>query len=108
MGLFVVLTEMLRQKGSAESKDLHENGEEKPFRLLSGRAHANAERAAHGEEPIGVLAYLGSARFWFESFQNWQSEFLSVGALIVLSIFLRQRGSAQSKPVSAPHAQTGA
>ena len=46
-------------------------------------------------------------RFWFESLQNWQSEFMAIGALVVLSIFLRQRGSPESKAVAAPHAQTG-
>jgi hypothetical protein len=48
-----------------------------------------------------------SAQFWFESFQNWQSEFLAIAAMVVLSIFLRQQGSPESKPVDAPHAQTG-
>lgn len=51
--------------------------------------------------------YIRSSRFWFESFQNWQSEFLSVFAIVVLSIVLRQKGSPQSKPVDAPHAETG-
>lgn len=51
--------------------------------------------------------YIGDSRFWFESFQNWQSEFLSVFAIVVLSIFLRQKGSPQSKPVDAPHDETG-
>ncbi len=51
--------------------------------------------------------YLGDSRFWFESFQNWQSEFLSVLAIVILSIYLRQHGSPQSKPVDAPHSQTG-
>ena len=46
--------------------------------------------------------YLVSSRFWFESFQNWQSEFLSLAAMVVLTIFLRQRGSPESKPVDAP------
>jgi hypothetical protein len=45
--------------------------------------------------------------FWYESFQNWQSEFLSVAVLVVFSIYLRQRGSSQSKPVAAPHGETG-
>lgn len=73
-----------------------------------GGARLNAEEELrHGGTPIGTLAYLGTSRFWFESFQNWQSEFLSVGALIVLSIFLRERGSPQSKRVAAPHAETG-
>lgn len=52
--------------------------------------------------------YISSSRFWFESFQNWQSEFLSVLAIVVLSIYLRQKGSAQSKPVDAPNSETGA
>jgi hypothetical protein len=51
--------------------------------------------------------YIANSKFWFESFQNWQSEFLSVLAIVVLSIFLRQKGSPQSKPVDAPHSQTG-
>lgn len=51
--------------------------------------------------------YIGNSKFWFESFQNWQSEFLSVLAIVVLSIFLRQKGSPQSKPVDAPHSETG-
>jgi hypothetical protein len=62
---------------------------------------------AHGQETVATMAYLGTSRFWFESFQNWQSEFLSIGAMVVLSIFLRQRGSPESKPVDAPHSQTG-
>ena len=51
--------------------------------------------------------YILDSRFWFESFQNWQSEFLSVFAIVVLSIYLRQKGSPQSKPVDAPHYETG-
>jgi hypothetical protein len=51
--------------------------------------------------------YITESRFWFESFQNWQSEFLSVFSIVVLSIFLRQKGSPQSKPVDAPHDETG-
>ncbi|MET0391540.1 MAG: DUF6766 family protein [Chitinophagaceae bacterium] len=60
-----------------------------------------------GLPPQGPGSYLTSPRFWFESFQNWQSEFLSVFAIVVLSIFLRQKGSPQSKPVDAPNAETG-
>jgi hypothetical protein len=56
---------------------------------------------------MSVLEYLVTARFWFESLQNWQSEFLSVGALIVLGIYLRQRGSTESKPVADPDSETG-
>jgi hypothetical protein len=61
----------------------------------------------HGEPPVSTLQYLGTSRMWFESFQNWQSEFLAIGAMVVLSIFLRQKGSPESKPVAAPHAKTG-
>ena len=65
------------------------------------------EQIAQNKPPVSVLEYMGTSRFWFQSFQNWQSEFLSVGALVVLSIFLRQKGSPESKPVSAPHDETG-
>lgn len=58
------------------------------------------------DEHVSFAKYVVSAKFWFESFQNWQSEFLSVGAIIVLSIFLRERGSSQSKPVHKPNAET--
>jgi surface polysaccharide O-acyltransferase-like enzyme len=54
-----------------------------------------------------AMQYLGNSRLWFESFQNWQSEFLSVFAIVVLSIFLREKGSPQSKPVDAPDSETG-
>jgi hypothetical protein len=70
------------------------------------RAH-NEEELAHGGNAVSVIEYLGSSQFWFESFQNWQSEFLAIGMMVVLSIFLRQRGSPESKPVDAPHRQTG-
>ncbi len=53
------------------------------------------------------VTYLATTRFWFEYFQNWQSEFMSVGALVVLSIFLREKGSPESKPIDHPHAETG-
>jgi hypothetical protein len=67
----------------------------------------NAERSGHGQSAVTLREYVGSSRFWFESFQNWQSEFLSLGAMVVATIFLRQRGSAESKPVHAPHSETG-
>ena len=54
-----------------------------------------------------ISGYIISPRFWFESFQNWQSEFLSVFSIVVLSIFLREKGSPQSKPVDAAHSDTG-
>ena len=72
-----------------------------------GAREYSQEQLEHGGQAISMGAYLGTSRFWFESFQNWQSEFLSVGVLIVLSIFLRQRGSPESKPVHEPHSKTG-
>jgi hypothetical protein len=71
-------------------------------------AVAAEEAREHGEAVKTTLAYLGDPQLWFESFQNWQSEFLSTAVLVVLSIFLRQRESPESKPVAAPHSQTGA
>ena len=68
---------------------------------------AAAEALEHGEKASGTLEYLGDPQLWFESFQNWQSEFLSTAVLIVLSIFLRQKNSPESKPVAAPNRQTG-
>jgi hypothetical protein len=149
MSAYVVLTAILIQKGSAESKapdepprdaDLDKQAS-KPGapRILRagaaarwlyahslgltlfllfiasfvihwmGSARAAAEEALqHGETPQSAMAYLGDPQLWFESFQNWQSEFLSTAVLVVLSIFLRQRESPESKPVAAPHDQTGA
>jgi hypothetical protein len=72
----------------------------------STAAH-NREAAAHGRAQVTVREHLGGAEFWFESFQNWQSEFLALGSMATLSIFLRQRGSPESKPVDAPHGETG-
>ena len=74
---------------------------------IGGTNARNEEALAHGGEAITVLQYVGGSQFWFESFQNWQSEFLAIGMMVVLSIFLRQRGSPESKPVDAPHRQTG-
>ena len=73
-----------------------------------GAREYNQGQLEHGSaETVTTLGYMATSRFWFESLQNWQSEFLSVGAMVVLSIFLRQRGSPESKPVDAPHGQTG-
>lgn len=145
MGMYVLLTVSLRQKGSAESRPL-DQAEEEPeidpgatpwpvrkggvWKTLYGHSLAiafgllfllsfvlhlcgswrdeNVERALKGEVPLALAAYLGEPRFWFESLQNWQSEFLAVLALVLLSIWLRQKDSPQSKPVEAPHSQTGA
>ncbi|MDX2169438.1 MAG: DUF6766 family protein [Deltaproteobacteria bacterium] len=75
---------------------------------VSGAARYNAEQLAHGQPGLSVARYLATAQFWFESFQNWQSEFLAILAMVTLSIFLRQQGSAESKDIAAPHHQTGA
>jgi len=145
MGMYVLLTVALRQKGSAESRPMTEPDEDEPelepgptpwpvragglWRTLYGHSLAIAfgllfamsfvlhlsgswrrelvDRALRGEGPITMLQYATEPEFWFESFQNWQSEFLAVLALVVLSIWLRQDGSPQSKPVEAPHSQTG-
>jgi len=149
MGAFVLLTAMLRQKGSPESKKLEgeEDVDKDPRRArrrrhvpwpvrrgglvltlyehslslalfllfagsfvlhaVGGAREYSAQQLAHGGQPISTIAYIATSRFWFESFQNWQSEFLAVGALFVLSIFLRERGSSQSKPVAEEHGETG-
>lgn len=67
----------------------------------------NADNRAKGKPLESWQQHLASSRFWFESFQNWQSEFLAVGTIVVLSIWLRQKGSPESKPVDAPHGETG-
>ena len=145
MGLYVVLTSFLVQRGSAESKDPDEP-ETEPERALAvpaaarsaspvvrglyghslslalftlfavsfaghalcGVANYNDEARAHGTAPLTAWGYVASSRFWFESFQNWQSEFLSILAIVVLSIWLREKGSPESKAVTAPHRKTGA
>ena len=150
MGMFVILTAFLFQKGASESKDpekdheavdedprLHRDDPDAPgpvkrggmalrlyenslsialmllflasfaLHAVTGRQEYSAEQMQHGEQAVGVLGYLGSAQFWFESFQNWQSEFMSVAVLTLLSIWLRQRSSPESKPVAKPHSDTG-
>jgi hypothetical protein len=74
---------------------------------LSGTAEFNAEQRAHGEAPMSTAQFATSAHFWFQSFQNWQSEFLAVAAIVLLTVVLRQRGSPESKPVAAGHDETG-
>jgi hypothetical protein len=74
---------------------------------VGGLQEYNSDQLQHGQPPATLATYLWSARFWFESFQNWQSEFLSLAGMVIGTIFLRQRGSAESKPVHAPHAETG-
>lgn len=67
----------------------------------------NEEQADKNLPPESWDKYITSARFWFESFQNWQSEFLAVASIVLLSIWLRQKGSPESKPVDAPYSETG-
>jgi hypothetical protein len=74
---------------------------------IGGAEAYSAQEVAHGGSPVTVWQYFGTARFWFESFQNWQSEFLAVAILVGASVYLRQRGSAESKPVAAGNRSTG-
>jgi hypothetical protein len=67
----------------------------------------NEEQQLKGKPTEAAIEYLGNSKFWFESFQNWESEFLSIFAIIVLSVFLREKGSPQSKPVDASNSETG-
>ncbi len=73
---------------------------------VHGTRMYNEEQLRHGSQAIPVLGFLGTPTFWFQAFQNWQSEFLSVGALVLLSIFLREKGSPESKPVHVPSRET--
>jgi hypothetical protein len=149
MGMYVVLTAFLYQKGSSESKPLREPApqDEDPrdvtpsrwtpwpvrqggwvlrlyehslaiaffvlffasfaLHAVGGAKAFNEEQLQHGEAVISTWRYLTTSQFWFESMQNWQSEFIAVAAIVGLSIFLRQRGSAESKPVAQPHRHTG-
>jgi len=74
---------------------------------VAGWAAYNSEQLGEREDPVSYLGYLGAPDFWNRSFQNWQSEMLAVGSMAVFSVYLRQRGSPESKPVGAPHAVTG-
>jgi hypothetical protein len=74
---------------------------------VGGWIAARAEETAHGHAGPAFVEYVASSRFWFESFQNWQSEFLAIAAMVWLAIYLRHRGSPESKPVHAPHSDTG-
>jgi hypothetical protein len=74
---------------------------------IAGRVAYNAEQLDHRLAPVSWFEYLGSSDFWDRTLQNWQSEFLAVGSMVVLAIYLRQRGSPESKPVGAAHHATG-
>lgn len=75
---------------------------------LTGAHAFSAERATHGGESVATVDYVRTPQFWFESLQNWQSELLAVVSIVLLSVFLRQQGSPESKPVHVPHGRTGA
>jgi len=74
---------------------------------VTGWSDYNSDQITHHQPTVNWLGYLGSADFWQATLQNWQSEFLAVGSMAALSIYLRQRGSPESKPVGAPHDATG-
>jgi hypothetical protein len=142
MSAYVMLTAMLFQRGSAESRDPDDPDrpdDELPRATRSrspvlswlysyslgialavlfvisfalhwwaSLAAANEEALRHGGEIQSLASYLFDAKLWFESFQNWQSEFMSTAVLVVLSIFLRHKGSPESKPAGAANSDTGA
>jgi hypothetical protein len=74
---------------------------------VTGWTEFNAQQVDHHEATVSWLGYVGSADFWEATLQNWQSEFLAVGSFVAITVFLRQRGSPESKPVGAPHDATG-
>ena len=74
---------------------------------VTGWSDYSADQLTHGEPRVDYVSYLGSARFWESTLQNWQSEFLAVGSMAIFAVYLRQRGSPESKPVGAPHSATG-
>ena len=78
------------------------------FHWWASLTAANEEALLHGGEVQSLGSYLLSPQLWFESFQNWQSEFMSTAVLVVLSIFLRHKGSPESKPARAGNDETGA
>jgi hypothetical protein len=75
---------------------------------IAGVTAYNEQQIVQLEDPVSWSGYLVSAEFWNRTMQNWQSEFLAVGSMAILAVFLRQRGSAESKPVGEPHESTGA
>jgi hypothetical protein len=66
----------------------------------------NDEQMMKSKPSVTAMQYISESRFWFESFQNWQSEFLAVASLVLLSVWLREKGSPESKPVDMPHDET--
>jgi hypothetical protein len=74
---------------------------------LTNKTVYNAELEEHGDQAVSWASYVATSDFWEKTLQNWQSEFLAVGTLAIFTVYLRQRGSPESKPVGAPHDQTG-
>jgi hypothetical protein len=74
---------------------------------VAGRAAYNAEQLSELSDPVSWIGYVTSADFWDRTLQNWQSEFLAVASMVLFSVYLRQRGSPESKPVGSPHTATG-
>jgi hypothetical protein len=74
---------------------------------ITGRISFNAEQLDHQAPPVSWTTYVTTSDFWNRTLQNWQSEFLAVGSMAIFAVYLRQRGSPESKPVGAPHAVTG-
>jgi hypothetical protein len=74
---------------------------------VTGWTQFNAQQVEHHQQTVSWLGYVGSADFWEATLENWQSEFLAVGSFAAITVFLRQRGSPESKPVGAPHHSTG-
>jgi hypothetical protein len=74
---------------------------------VAGWAAFNSQQLGQRQDPVTFLGYLGEADFWNRSFQNWQSEMLAVGSMAIFAVYLRQRGSPESKPVGVAHADTG-
>jgi hypothetical protein len=74
---------------------------------VTGMTEYNEEQLSHQEDTVSWAGYLGTASFWERTLQNWQSEFLAVASITILAVYLRQRGSPESKPVGAAHGATG-
>ncbi len=74
---------------------------------VTGMSEYNEEQLSHQEDTVSWIGYLGTAAFWERTLQNWQSEFLAVASIAIFSVYLRQRGSPESKPVGVPHGATG-
>jgi hypothetical protein len=74
---------------------------------ITGMSEYNSERLSHQQDPLSWVQYVGTGDFWERTLENWQSEFLAVGTMAIFAVYLRQRGSPESKPVGAAHHVTG-